>query len=101
MTNPATQPSKTNAEKTNKRKLKLFQGLSDSERRKIRKDQRSLKHDIQEKENLDELEEMRQANNDLFTNKVVYTREAVLDADNQELITKKLGAHMEKLVQVS
>lgn len=95
-------------------------GQTDSERRVLRKNQRSLydrlandqrdataaaaaepgDNDDNNDESLQFLGSLRDENNRLWKN-VRYTREAVLDADNVDLITNKYVQHVDRLVQVS
>jgi len=84
-------------------------GLTEDDRRILRRNQRRL-HDIirndkreevlQQGDELDFLEKVRQRNNELFQD-VKYTREAVLDAENVHLVAQKYVQQVDRLVQVS
>ncbi|KAL3922940.1 MAG: hypothetical protein SGILL_001937 [Bacillariaceae sp.] len=81
-------------------KFKVFEGQTDQERREIRKKQRRLQKDMEERgENL-ELAEARDRNNEIFKN-VRYTREAVLDGENINMIATKAAQKVDQLIQVS
>jgi hypothetical protein len=96
-------------------------GLTDQQRRDLRRSQRQLHETIRQDkrealsgtantadndddnsatdEQVDFLQSARQQNNVLFE-KVLYTREAVLDAENVDLIAQKYVQQVERLVQV-
>ena len=79
-----------------KENIKVCQGLTDEERREIRKSQRVLRKEIAE---LD-VEEARTRNNEIHK-KVCYIRESVLDAENLDEIAKKATIKVDQMVQVS
>jgi hypothetical protein len=87
-----------------KRKFAVFEdsGITDAERREIRQSQRTLQQTLRNGEagTMDELEEMRQRNNEIYQDRVRFTREAVLDADNVDLITGQMAKQIENQVQV-
>ena len=73
-------------------------GLNDEQRRQIRKQQRELLKDIEEKEALD-VEDAREQNNEIYKN-VRFTREAVLDGENMTAIANKAAQKVDRLIQV-
>lgn len=75
--------------------IQVCQGLTDEERRQIRKDQRLLRKEIAD---LD-VEEARKRNNEIHE-KVRYIRESVLDAENLDEIAKKATIKVDQMVQV-
>lgn len=75
--------------------IKVCQGLTDEERREIRKAQRNLRKEIPD---LD-VEEARKRNNKIHEN-VRYVRESVLDAENLSEIAKKATIKVDQMVQV-
>ncbi len=75
--------------------IKVCQGLTDEERREIRKSQRNLRKEIPD---LD-VEEARKRNNKIHE-KVRYIRESVLDAENLDEIAKKATIKVDQMVQV-
>jgi hypothetical protein len=77
--------------------FQVCQGQTEEERRKIRKEQRELFKDMEEK-NI-EVEEARGRNNEIYRN-VKYTREAVLDGENLILIANKAAKKVDQLIQV-
>lgn len=72
--------------------------LTDEQRRQIRKKQRALMRDLEEKDGID-IAEARERNNEIFKS-VRYTREAVLDGENLTVIAGKAAKEVERLVQV-
>ena len=76
--------------------IKVCQGLTDEERRVIRKSQRELRKAIPD---LD-VDEARTLNNEIHK-KVRYIRESVLDAENLDEIAKKATIKVDQMVQVS
>lgn len=85
-------------------KLPVFEesGITDAERRDLRNRQRTIALVLRDEcPGIEHVEEQRCKNNDLFETKVCYTREAVLDADNVELIVAKYSKQIEKSVLVS
>ena len=80
-------------------------GMTDDDRRKLRRQQRDLHYRVSndigrgEEDAMEFLERNRDDNNELF-DKVRYTREAVLDAENTEIIASKTLQHVDRLVQV-
>jgi hypothetical protein len=89
-----------------RKRVKLFNesGLTDHERRALRQNQREIAQTLREGdlgEDIAELERVRHANNDMFRKQVKFTREAVLDADNLDLIAANYAQHVEKQVTVS
>ncbi len=76
-------------------KVKVCQGLTDEERRDIRKSQRILRKEIPD---LD-IDEARARNNEIHK-KVRYIRESVLDAENLDEIAKKATIKVDQMVQV-
>lgn len=99
---------KKKKKKSKKVKVMEESGQTDEERRALRRAQRKLQHKIVQSEVGDELEipgtdafdKIRGENNQLFDD-VRYTREAVLDGDNLELISRRAARQVDKLVQVS
>ncbi len=95
--------------KKKKKKVKVMEesGQTDEERRALRKKQRLLQHKIVASEtgaqledpNADAFEEIRGENNELFE-AVRYTREAVVDGENLQLISERTARQVDKLVQV-
>lgn len=80
---------------------KVFElsGQTDAERREIRHKYRELGTHINAAASAEDLEKHRRKNNKLFR-VVAFTREAVLDADNNLLVATKLAEQAERLVQV-
>jgi len=72
-------------------------GLTEEDRRQIRKDQRQLLRELEEKDSL-EVEEARDRNNTIYK-RVRYTREAVLDGENLIQIAKKASQKVDRLIQ--
>mmetsp|Transcript_2767 Transcript_2767/g.8135 ORF Transcript_2767/g.8135 Transcript_2767/m.8135 type:complete len:409 (+) Transcript_2767:120-1346(+) len=95
--------------KKKKKKVKVMEesGQTDEERRALRRKQRQLQHKIVASEtgaqledpNADAFEEIRGENNKLFES-VRYTREAVMDGDNLQLMSERTARQVDKLVQV-
>jgi hypothetical protein len=73
-------------------------GLTEEQRRQIRREQRELLKELNEQDNL-ELHEARSRNNEIYKN-VRYTREAVLDGENLTLIANKAAQQVDRLIQV-
>jgi DNA phosphorothioation-dependent restriction protein DptG len=72
---------------------------TDEERRAIRRAQRDLFKEMEEKgENL-KVDDARGKNNEIFKN-VRFTREAVLDGENMTLIANKAIQQVDRLIQV-
>jgi hypothetical protein len=115
-------PTQENAQGSKRTRRGVFDlsGLTDQERRELRRNQRQLHETIRQDkrealagaaggeedgdnsaadEPLEFLQSARQQNNVLFE-KVLYTREAVLDAENVDLIAQKYVQQVERLVQV-
>jgi hypothetical protein len=76
--------------------FQVCQGLTEEERREIRKSQRLLRKEIPD---LD-VDEARERNN-IIHKKVRYIRESVLDAENLDEIAKKATHKVDKMIQVS
>ncbi|KAL7463323.1 hypothetical protein ACHAXS_003705 [Conticribra weissflogii] len=87
-----------------------YSNQTDADRRLLRQRQRELQQDIAigggesssggvDDPNSGELERVREKNNELW-NEVRYTREAVLDSENMDLITSKAARQVERIVQV-
>ena len=81
-------------------------GMTDEHRRKLRRKQRKLHDEVanemdrrEDEEALEFLERKRGDNNKLFES-VKFTREAVLDAENTELLAAKSLHQLDRLVQV-
>mmetsp|Transcript_21864 Transcript_21864/g.28291 ORF Transcript_21864/g.28291 Transcript_21864/m.28291 type:complete len:349 (-) Transcript_21864:79-1125(-) len=81
-------------------------GLTEEDRRKLRRKQRDLYHQVDqeigrggEEDRMDFLSRNRDSNNKLFS-KVAYTREATLDAENAQLIAVKTLQEVDQMVQV-
>lgn len=74
-------------------------GLTEEERRQVRKQQRQLLKDIEEKGDALEVDEARGRNNQIYK-KVRYTREAVLDGENLISIASKASQKVDRLIQV-
>lgn len=72
--------------------------LTEEERRAIRADLRKVKHDLSHGHSSPT--KAREINN-VLNEKVCYTRESVLDAENVGLIATVYGKEMEKAVKVS
>ena len=72
---------------------------TDEERREIRQRQRALHKHLMESDDVD-VERARAVNNKIFK-KVKFTREAVLDGDNLNLIATKASHKMDRMVEVS
>ena len=95
--------------KKKKKKVKVMEesGQTDEERRALRRKQRQLQHKIVASEtgaqledpNADAFEEIRRENNELFE-AVRYTREAVVDGENLQLMSERTARQVDKLVQV-
>ncbi len=117
--------SQRNKKKRKKKKIRLMCDQSDADRRELRRKQRKLHDDIaldvpvaaaaaagggvggNDDEEMDstknlsgKLTSWREENNSLWK-QVRYTREAVLDSDNVDLITNKAAREVEKMAQVS
>lgn len=73
-------------------------GLTEEERRQIRKEQRQLLKELDEKDTI-ELDEARERNNRIYK-KVRYAREAVLDGENLISIANKASQKVDRLIQV-
>jgi len=89
--------------KTNRKRKSddvMLPEMSEGERRELRRKQRALNADIDQTTSMEDVSGARVVNNDLFA-KVGHTREAVLDAENVDAISKKFVHHAEQLVQVS
>lgn len=90
----------------NKMALMEESGQTDAQRRKLRQKQRSLQKSIvdngeaMEKATDETFGKIRNENNDLFQ-KVCYTREAVLDGENLDMIASRAAKQVDSLVQVS
>lgn len=84
-----------------KAKVRVFEGLSDMERRLLRNEQRKLHAALMAEEyDADEgLDQVRLENNKLF-DKVRWTRELVLDSDNIEVLASKYVKQVEQSIQV-
>ena len=85
--------------KKKKVKIMTHSGLTDADRRQLRNQQRKLQEEIISGDPAAQ-SEARDRNNELW-DKVRYTREAVLDSENVELITSKAAREAEKIIQVS
>eukprot|EP00536_Pseudo-nitzschia_multiseries_P015996 jgi/Psemu1/263325/estExt_Genewise1Plus.C_9970014 len=75
--------------------IEVCKGLTDAERREVRKSQRALRKDIADMD----VEEARNRNNQIFE-KVRYIRESVLDAENLDEIAKKASINVDQLIQI-
>ena len=88
-----------------KKKMKMGDdsGLTDEERRLLRRQQRELAKALQDgpvdDDDGDFVNNVREKNNVLFE-KVAYTREAVLDAENVHSIAAKLSKKVDDMIQV-
>lgn len=86
----------------NKMKMGEDSGLTDGQRRQLRRDQRDLAKKLQEgpegDEDEDFVEKARKTNNKLFEN-VRFTREAVLDAENVDTIAAKFVSQAEGMIR--
>jgi hypothetical protein len=82
---------------TRRKKVKMFEGVTDAERRQLRKDQRNL-HATSLVDGTT-LDQVRHKNNILFKN-VRWTRELVLDADNVDVLVSQHARQVEQKVQV-
>ena len=94
-------------QRSKKKKIAVFEesGITDAERRQLRHDQRQIHDTIVDDQRAGEapmefLEDTRNQNNELFE-KVAYTREAVLDAENIDLIAQKYVQQVDRMIQVS
>ena len=76
--------------------FKVCEGLTEEQRRDIRKSLRKLRNEIPD---LD-VDEARDKNNAIYK-KVRYIRESVLDAENLDEIAKKAANKVDQLIQVS
>lgn len=90
--------------KAKKMKMGEESGLTDAERRKLRREQRELAEALQDgpvdaDEDATFVTDIRDKNNDLFVF-VAYTREAVLDAENMHAIASKLSKKVDDMIQV-
>lgn len=74
-------------------------GMTEDQRRQIRKKQRELLKEMEEKDALD-LDEARDRNNKIFKEGVRFTREAVLDGENLTAIATKASRQCEILLEV-
>lgn len=116
------------APSSNNNKKRLFEesGMTVDERRLLRKQQRQLgeriAHDergakensgnnsageddeddaaVEKQDSMEFLDNVRKENNELF-NSVAFTREAVLDAENADMIATKTLQQIDRMVQVS
>jgi hypothetical protein len=86
-------------DQSNNSKFQVCKGQTDEERRDIRKQQRLLQRDIEERGNDLELTEARDRNNKIFS-RVRFIREAVLDGENVNLIATKAAQKVDQLIQV-
>ena len=86
-----------NGNRRRSKKVKVFEGLTDEERRQVRQEQRQLYDRLV---NDEDVEDVRKKNNRLFKSSVRFTREAVLDGDITALVTEKLVKQVEQTVQV-
>ena len=113
-------PVRRRRRKKKHKKMKMGDesGLTDAERRKLRRDQRELAKALQDgpvhtnnndegdndndddNDNGDFVTQVREKNNQLFE-KVAYTREAVLDAENVCAIAAKMSKKVDDMIQVS
>ena len=75
-----------------------YSGLTEEQRREIRRRQRELYKDLEEQDNL-KVEVARDRNNEIYKD-VKYTREAVLDGDNMVSIATKAAKEVDRLIQV-
>jgi len=90
-----------------RKKVHVMSGQSDAERRILREAQRKLQKTIINSELGDGIENpeskafetIRDHNNELW-NDVKYTREAVLDGENIDLMAQRAARQVDKLVQV-
>ena len=73
-------------------------GLTESDRRQIRKNQRELLKDIEEHDAVG-VDEARERNNELYKS-VCYAREAVLDGENLIVIANKAKKETDRMIQV-
>lgn len=73
-------------------------GIDDNVRRKLRREERALGKAIQEE--TVSYQDGRDKNNELFQ-KVVYTREAVLDGENVKFLAEKAAKNAQNIMQVS
>ena len=78
--------------------MMVMKGQTNSQRREIRTGQRKLRQKLGDGDTLD-VDEMREKNNQRF-NRVRYSREAIMDGENLNLITKQASQNMDLLVQV-
>lgn len=87
-----------NSRRRRNKRIKVFEGLTDAERRQVRHQQRQLQERLQTDSSLDDV---REENNKIFNAKVRFTREAVLDIDNCNALATKYVQQVEQNVQVS
>jgi hypothetical protein len=73
-------------------------GLTETDRRNLRKKQRDLLKEMEDREQLD-VKQARHQNNELYKH-VCFTREAVLDGDNLTVIVQKASQQVDRLIQV-
>ncbi|KAG7357597.1 Nse4 C-terminal-domain containing protein [Nitzschia inconspicua] len=86
-------------DQSNNNNFQVCRGQTDEERREIRRQQRLLHRDIEERGDDLEVSEVRHRNNKIFS-KVRFVREAVLDGENVNLIATKAAQKVDQLVQV-
>ena len=82
-------------EQQSEKDFKVCEGLTDEERRQIRKSQRLLRNEICDID----VSEARDKNNQIYK-RVRYIRESVLDAENLDEIAKKAASKVDQMVQV-
>ena len=81
-----------------KQKMGEDSGLTDAQRRQLRRDQRDLAKKLAEDADEDAVDKARKKNNELFEN-VRYTREAVLDVENVDAIAEKFSKKADAMIQ--
>lgn len=84
---------------TNKKKFRVCQDQTDEERRAIRKKQRLLQKEIEERGDDLDVDEARDRNNEIFA-EVRFVREATLDAENVNLIAAKAAHKVDQMIMV-
>jgi hypothetical protein len=86
-------------DQSNNSNFHVCKGQTDEERREIRKHQRLLQRDIEDRGQDLEVTEARDRNNKIFS-KVRFIREAVLDGENVNLIAIKAAQKVDQMIQV-
>ena len=86
-------------DQSNNKDFQVCKGQTDEERREIRRQQRLLQKEIEDRGEDLGVTEARDRNNKIFS-KVRFVREAVLDGENVNLIATKAAQKVDQLIQV-